>query len=142
MMATPSIMPKKAYVKQSNKKMIKLSLNHVSLAGDPNRIEREDVLKLIDSTNHEHYIILFKGVLGRHDYRALYSLEKDRVEKIHGAALAPQTIEPEMVAHFYRYNSGQKDFVSIESKSFNFSTDAVALKKEFQGKGKTRATFS
>ena len=36
------------------------------------RKEREEVFAVIDSTPNVNYVILFKGVLGRTDYRALY----------------------------------------------------------------------
>lgn len=37
----------------------------VSLAGETNKSEREEVLKIIDETNYPYYIILFRGNLGR-----------------------------------------------------------------------------
>lgn len=37
----------------------------VCLAGETNKNEREEVLKLLDGTDHPYYIILFRGNLGR-----------------------------------------------------------------------------
>jgi len=36
-LGTPSVIPKKAFVKQSNAKLIRLALANVSLAGEPNK---------------------------------------------------------------------------------------------------------
>ena len=43
------------------------------LAGDINKNEREEVLKIIDETDYPYYIMMFRGNLGRQDYKALYS---------------------------------------------------------------------
>ena len=52
--------------------MIKNALTNVSLAGEMGRREREEVFAVIDTSPSVNYIVLFKGVLGRTDYRALY----------------------------------------------------------------------
>ncbi len=52
------------FAKNSNKKLIKNSLN-VCLAGETNKVTREDVIKILESTEHPYYIILFRGNLGR-----------------------------------------------------------------------------
>ena len=89
-------------------------------------------MKFLDTSAHTNFIILFKGVLGRCDYKALYQHDVDgEVRKIFGAQTAPDTILSEMVEHFFKYNNSGKEFISLESKSFNQITDAVALKKEY-----------
>ncbi len=45
----------------------------VCLAGETNKQEREEVLKVIDESDHPYYIIMFRGNLGRQDFRALYA---------------------------------------------------------------------
>lgn len=67
-------MPKKAFTKNNNSKIIKNALLNVSLAGEMSRKDREEVNSLIDA-NPTNYVVLFKGVLGRTDYRALYKQE-------------------------------------------------------------------
>lgn len=63
---TPSSNPSsKKFAKNSNKKLIKNAVSMVSLAGETNKLEREDVLKVIDGTDYPYYIIMFKGNLGR-----------------------------------------------------------------------------
>ena len=44
----------------------------VSLAGETNKQEREQVLKLLEETDYIYYIIMFRGNLGRSDFKALY----------------------------------------------------------------------
>ena len=44
----------------------------VCLAGETYRREREEVLKVMEETDFAHYVIMFRGNLGRTDYRALY----------------------------------------------------------------------
>lgn len=63
---------KKPMIKKHNAKEIKNALLHVSLAGSMCRAEREQVIAIVDSEPEINHTILFKGVLGRTDYRALY----------------------------------------------------------------------
>ncbi len=45
---------------------------------------------------------------------------------------SPTTITSEMIDTFFRYNSGTKEFVSMQgNKQITMTTDAVFLKKEF-----------
>ena len=60
------------FAKNSNKKLLKNALL-VCLAGESNKQEREQVLQLLDETDFPYYIIMFRGNLGRSDYRALYA---------------------------------------------------------------------
>ena len=70
---TPPVNPNgKKFAKNSNKKLIKNAITQVILAGETNKVEREDVLKMLDETEYPYYIILFKGNLGRQDFKALY----------------------------------------------------------------------
>jgi hypothetical protein len=104
----------------------------VSLAG-PSTAEQKEVLKFLEESPHTNFVILFKGVLGRCDYKALYQHDVDgEVVKILGPSTAPEFIENEMVEHYFKYNSGNKEFVNLGAKSFSAITDAVALKKEHQ----------
>ena len=64
-----------------------------------------------------NYVILFKGVLGRTDYRALYRQEytehdsdEGHIVKVHGAPGAPAMITADMVDSFYKYQTGAKAF--------------------------------
>lgn len=97
---------------------------------------------MIDSCSADqpisNFIILFKGVLGRNDYRALYKMSLDDfdeeagIEKIAGAANAPAHITADMVMTFYKYNSGSKEFATLgTSRHFTATTDGISLKKEF-----------
>ena len=63
------------------------------------------------------------------------------VRKILGSSSAPDVIENDMVEHFFKYNSGNKEFVNLESKSFSAITDAVSLKKEYQQGVKKKSLF-
>ena len=136
-------MPKKAFAKINNTKIVKNALLNVSLPGEMGRREREEVNALIDESNGVcNFIVLFKGVLGRTDYRALYRF--DEVEgmgtKMHGAASAPETIRAEMVANFYKYNSGSKEYMQMgQQRHLTSTTDGVSLKKEFQPATKKKA---
>ena len=130
-------MPKKAFTKQNNTKIIKNALQNVSLAGEMGRREREEVNAVIDSTS-ANYVVLFKGVLGRTDYRALYRQdysehdEDGQIVKVHGAPGAPATISANMVDGFYKYNSGAKEFVALgKQRHFTATTDGISLKKEY-----------
>ena len=88
--------------------------------------------KVIDGASYLNYIILFKGHLGRTDYRALYHNDGDgEIVKIHGAATAPDRITGDMVQSFYKYNSGRLEFVQLGQHDFTNTTDGISLKKEY-----------
>jgi len=115
--------------KNSNKAAIKNAILNVCCAG-PNKAEREEVVNCLEDTNYDNYIILFKGNLGRTDYRAIYINENGTISKLNGPSSAPDELTADMVDKFYRYNSGQKKFMPLDgNKSFNNVTDGVALKK-------------
>jgi hypothetical protein len=117
--------------KNSNKAAIKNAIINICLSG-PSKTEREEVVKVLDDTNYDNYIVLFKGNLGRTDYKALYVNENETITKIHGPGSAPDELTAEMVDKFYRYTSGQKKFTPLDgNKSFNNVTDGIALKKTF-----------
>ena len=102
---------KKGFQKKSNKPNIVQALSKVSLAGVPQKNELEIVLKVLAETDCPNYIILFKGIMGRNDYRGLYSHNADStVTKIAGPASAPEQIEDHMVASYFKYNLGQKEY--------------------------------
>ena len=69
------MVPKKAFTKQNNVKLIKNALLNVSLAGAFAKNDREEVNSVIDANPNCNYVVLFKGQLGRTDYRALYRQE-------------------------------------------------------------------
>ena len=123
--------------KNNNAKIIKNALMNVSLPGEIGKKEREQVNKVIDSESH-NYVVLFKGVLGRTDYRALYrqdyseqDAEDGHIVKVHGAPAAPAFITANMVDSFYKYNSGSKEFSMMgQQRHFTVTTDGISLKKE------------
>ena len=109
---------------------------HVSLAGEMSRNEREEVTAIIDAETDVNYTILFKGVLGRTDYRALYRQEYDEhddlghIVKVHGAAAAPPRIKANMIHTFYKYNTGEKGFVPLAQAHLTATTDGISLRKQ------------
>lgn len=94
------------------------------------------MLKIIDETNHPYYIILFRGNLGRQDFKALFSHDGiGTVEKIYGPNSVPECLEDKMVEKFFRYDSGNKVFKELPGiKSFSLTTDAVSLLKNYRKK--------
>ena len=89
LLSSPSVTPRSQYKKKSNKQVIKNALTQVSLPGEINKALREEVLEMVDETDFDNYLIMFKGVLGGTGYRALYSNGSKSCQKIHGAATAP-----------------------------------------------------
>ncbi|CDW86206.1 UNKNOWN [Stylonychia lemnae] len=141
---TPSQNPqsKKNFAKNSNKKIIRNAIQ-VILAGDTNKLIRDEVLKVIDDTDYPYYIVLFKGNIGRQDFKALYQHDGiGLIEKIMGSAGCPDIIEDKMVEKFFRYDSGNKIFKELAGiKSISLTTDAVALHKKFNHKVSNNALF-
>eukprot|EP00347_Sterkiella_histriomuscorum_P022823 403337017 len=134
---TPTQNPasKKNFAKNSNKKIIKNSIQ-VILGGETNKQIREEVLKVIDETDHTYYVVMFRGNLGRQDYKALYSHDgSGQAEKIHGPSTVPEVLFDHMIEKFYRYDSGNKVFKELTGiKGFTLTTDAIALHKKYKQK--------
>lgn len=130
----------KIFAKNSNKKLLKNALL-VCLAGETNKVEREQVLQIFEETEYPHYMIMFRGNLGRSDYRALYAhdggqqnggLISGSVYKLNGPSNIPDTLEDRMIEKFFRYESGAKAFKELTGiKGFTLTTDAVTLNKAY-----------
>ena len=111
-------------------------MKDTSLAGPLAKKEREEVNAVIDADPDVNYTVLFKGVLGRTDYRALYRQEYDEhddlghIVKVHGAAAAPPRITANMIHTFYKYNLGAKEFVPLAQAHLTATTDGISLRKQ------------
>ncbi|EAR87059.1 microtubule-binding calmodulin-regulated spectrin-associated protein (macronuclear) [Tetrahymena thermophila SB210] len=127
----PTTKPRIPFSKPSNKQLISQAITKVCLAGPTNSKEREIALKKIKDSQQEHFIVLFKGINGRQDFKALYSMDSNtnEVKKIFGLNTAPTQIDLASVQAFYRYDSGSKEFKEILVKAFSNQVDAVLLKK-------------
>ncbi|KAL4497109.1 hypothetical protein ABPG72_019429 [Tetrahymena utriculariae] len=127
----PTTKPRIPFSKPSNKQLISQAITKVCLAGPTNSKERETALKKIKDSQQEHFIVLFKGINGRQDFKALYSMDSNtsEVKKIFGLNTAPTQIDLASVQAFYRYDSGSKEFKEILVKAFSNQVDAVLLKK-------------
>ncbi|KAL4485977.1 hypothetical protein ABPG73_018382 [Tetrahymena malaccensis] len=127
----PTTKPRIPFSKPSNKQLISQAITKVCLAGPTNQKEREIALKKIKDSQQDHFIVLFKGINGRQDFKALYQMDSNtaEVKKIFGLNTAPQQIDLASVQAFYRYDSGSKEFKEILVKAFSNQVDAVLLKK-------------
>eukprot|EP00744_Colponema_vietnamica_P011618 GILI01016335.1.p1 GENE.GILI01016335.1~~GILI01016335.1.p1 ORF type:complete len:120 (-),score=26.24 GILI01016335.1:58-417(-) len=114
----------------------------VCLAGETNKKAREAVLKAIDdAAGVNNFIILFKGALGRQDLRGIYGFDavQGTVNLVSCLKPCPASLDVRMVSHFFRYDSGVKEFRLLEgTKSFSMCTDAVALHPQFLPKQKAQ----
>jgi len=119
------------FSKQSNRLIIKNAITNVCFAGEINRKEREEVLaKVNEIKNDMNFIIVFKPISGRQDFKALYVYDSvaDEIRKIYSNGNAPTYIDASQVESYYRYNSGSKEFKSIQgNKNFSLAVDAVSL---------------
>jgi len=124
-------LPKLVYSKPSNRKLIKNAVLQVCLAGEAYKLQREEVLKLIeDHSDVCNFVIVFRGELGRQDLKALYEYDSttEAVRKLYGPGMWPDVLEPALVHSYYRYDSGAKEFRLLQCHGFSISTDAVVLK--------------
>lgn len=114
---------------KSNHLMIKNAVVHVCLAGVANAHKQKECLAALEERKGCNFVILFAG---EHNmkFRGLYTLEQgaDRsfqVEKVYGSG--PATLNSEAIAVFYKYNSANKGFNPMTTKSLMLTVDAVAL---------------
>ncbi|OMJ70455.1 hypothetical protein SteCoe_31551 [Stentor coeruleus] len=124
-------LPNLVYNKPSNRKIIKNAISQLCLAGEPNRIHREEVLNIIETLEEIMYFIIVFSDSTRRDVRGLYSHDPNtgEVNKVYGPNYLPETLEPSVVTAFFRYDSGAKEFKQLQCKDFIAATDAVFLKK-------------
>ena len=122
--------------KMSKKKMLKNAITLVVLAGhnEQTKREREEVMSIIDQSNFQQYVVLFKGNTGRFDFRALYAKtgqeEANQLTKLYGAATSPEIVEESQIEKFFKYSSGQRNFNELGSqKSLTTTTDGIVLRK-------------
>ncbi|OMJ81727.1 hypothetical protein SteCoe_17779 [Stentor coeruleus] len=124
-------LPNLVYNKPSNRKIIKNAISQLCLAGEPNKVHREEVLNVIDTLEEIMYFIIVFSDSTRRDVRGLYSHDPNtgEVNKIYGPNYLPETLESSVVTAFFRYDSGAKEFKQLQCKDFIAATDAVFLKK-------------
>ena len=92
---------------------------------------------------------MFRGNLGRSDFRALYCHEggspdiSGTVCKLHGPSNIPEILEDKMIEKFFRYESGAKSFKELVGiKGFTLTTDAIQLNKTWAGKKPTTSNVN
>lgn len=100
-----------------------------------NKVERENVLQAIEQTSNQYiyFVVLFRGNLGRQDYKALYGHDgvEMTLEKVHGPSNVPDVLEHHLLEKFYRYDSGNKVFKELSGiKSLTLTTDAFTMKQQ------------
>ena len=117
--------------KPSNRKIVKNAVSQVCLAGEPNRVHREEVLSLIERLVDVNYFIIVFSDSIRRDVRGLYSHEPNtgEVSKVLGPAYLPDLLDASWVTSFFRYDSGAKEFKLLQCRDFIVATDAVCIKK-------------
>jgi Microtubule-binding calmodulin-regulated spectrin-associated len=124
-------LPDLVYKKPSNRKIIKNAITQLCLAGDPNRVHREEVLNVLNLHKDVNYFIILFSEYTRRDVRGLYKhdVNTSEVSKVFGPGYLPDLLDCSMVVAYFRYDSGAKEFKIIQCKDFITATDAVCLKK-------------
>jgi len=119
------------FSRSSNKQLVKNALNNVCLAGEVNRKEREEVLARMDEVkDRNNFIIVFKETSGRQDFKALYYFDSaaNIATKIYSNGASPSVLDESLIANYYRYDSGSREFKNIaDNKTLSIIVDAVGL---------------
>jgi len=119
------------FSRSSNKQLVKNALNNVCLAGEVNRREREEVLARMDEVkDRNNFIIVFKETSGRQDFKALYYFDSaaNIATKIYSNGSSPSVLDESLIANYYRYDSGSREFKNIaDNKTLSIIVDAVGL---------------
>lgn len=106
------------------------AITHVIFPGELNRKERERLIDIIDASQHEFFIFLFKEY-SRKMIKGIYTFDSTQVylRKIYGEK-SPQDITADMVQEFYRFDSGSREFKKVDGcRSFSLSIHAIDLRK-------------
>lgn len=109
----------------SNRKMVRLALKHRCLAGAHVAQTQMEVLHCLERcTATSQFVILF-GKLNGNKFRGLYAVAPKQQGGVGSYKLfgtGPGRIKPEMIAKYYRYNSGSKCFVELKGAKHTTST--------------------
>ncbi|CAH8467366.1 unnamed protein product [Heterobilharzia americana] len=110
---------------KSNRRAIANALNYCCLAGPVNENTKRTALEALGCSDGKHFMILLKSHC---QYSGLYNYSPIIEKAIRISGTGPSKIENNMVDKYYKYDSGLKRFVEINSTS-HLSTvvDAVLL---------------
>ncbi|TPP60645.1 Calmodulin-regulated spectrin-associated protein 1-B [Fasciola gigantica] len=124
----PNQMEPKLFVElksKSNRRVISNALSHCCLAGPVNEEAKHAALEALGCSDGKHFMILLRSQC---QYGGLYSYSATEDQAVRVSGNGPKKINNNMVAHYYKYDSGSKRFSEITSTS-HLSTvvDAVQL---------------
>ncbi|CAH8470721.1 unnamed protein product [Schistosoma rodhaini] len=110
---------------KSNRRAISNALNYCCLAGPVNETMKRTALEALGCSDGKHFIILLKSQC---QYSGLYNYLPIIEKAVRISGTGPSKIENNMVDKYYKYDSGLKRFVEINSTS-HMSTiiDAIQL---------------
>lgn len=106
------------------------AITYVVFPGELNRKERERLTEIIEGSQHEFFVFLFKEY-SRKMIKGIYVFDSSQtvLRKIHGEKSPPE-ITAEMVQEFYKYDNGSREFKRLDGcRSFSFSISAIDLRK-------------
>jgi len=136
----PEIAPTIEIATKSNLKLIMNAITHVCLAGAHHVQRRDNIIRGLEDRSssglaefrNAQYVILFRNEVAL-KFRGIYVVDRDTnsLRKFQGAKHLPATVDASMIDSFYKYNTGQKRFLRISTKSITRTTDAVALNPKF-----------
>ncbi|KAK4473989.1 hypothetical protein MN116_003307 [Schistosoma mekongi] len=110
---------------KSNRRAISNALNYCCLAGPVNETAKRTALEALGCSDGKHFMILLKSQC---QYSGLYNYLPVVEKAIRISGTGPSKIENNMVDKYYKYDSGLKRFIEINSTS-HMSTvvDAILL---------------
>nr|XP_055059409.1 calmodulin-regulated spectrin-associated protein 2 isoform X4 [Misgurnus anguillicaudatus] len=110
---------------KSNKYIIQNALAHCCLAGRVNEGQKNKILEVMEKTQANNFLILFRD--SGCQFRCLYTYcpEAEEINKL--AGIGPKTITPKMIETLYKYSSDKKQFSKIPAKTMSASVDAITI---------------
>lgn len=119
---------------KSNRKIIQNAICHCCLCGKINEENKLKCLQAIFQSEATHFIALFREGM---KFRSIYEYlpETDTINRIYG--IGPKKLIPKMIQTFYKYCSGAKEFIKMETKHISIQVDGIAIKMEAWDSRKT-----
>lgn len=102
------------------------AITYVCFPRELNRKDRERLIDVLDSSEHEFFVFLFKEY-SRKIIKGIYILDSSqtRLERIYGDK-APLEVTVDEVKEFYRFDSGSREFKKVDGcRSFSFIIHAI-----------------
>ncbi|KAL0231879.1 hypothetical protein PCE1_002876 [Barthelona sp. PCE] len=114
----------------SNLQRIRNAIRFLCLAGEPNKIVREEVLAILDAKEYDYYIVMLSDAEMKR-FRGLYCMVTEingdiQVRKLYGKG--PSIMAEKQLRQLYKYDTSRRMWKTLTTEMFSINTDAAIVR--------------